>query len=163
MRPGLVMGHEFAGEVVAIGADVDGWREGMHACALPLIGCGRCVACATGDVAHCPTVDMLGAGGSSGGYAQHDRLSARESCALPEGIGADVGAPVEPPEVAIHAVDRAGLGPHDRVVVAGPAPVRLAVTVWARHAGARELVVTAPVAHRRVAAVDFGATDALEP
>lgn len=163
MRPGLVMGHEFAGEVVAIGADVDGWREGMHACALPLIGCGRCVACATGDVAHCPTVDMLGVGGSSGGYAQYVRVSARESFALPEGIGADIGALVEPLAVGMHAVDRAGIGPHDRVLVVGAGPVGLAVTMWARHAGARELVVTDPVAHRRVAAVDFGATDALEP
>src|SRR3954471_2952494 len=57
MPAGLVMGHEFAGEVVAIGGEVDGWRVGTAACALPLIGCGHCVACVTGDVAHCLKVD----------------------------------------------------------------------------------------------------------
>lgn len=163
MRPGLVMGHEFAGEVVAIGADVDGWREGMHACALPLIGCGRCAACVTGDVAHCPTVDMIGVGGSSGAYAEYVRVSARESFALPEGIGTDIGALVEPLAVGLHAVDRATIRPHERVLVIGAGPVGLAITLWARHVGARELVVTDPVAHRRVAAIDFGATHATDP
>src|SRR5688500_16156403 len=52
MPSGLVMGHEFAGEVVAVGKDVTGWSTGTVACALPLIGCGACAACVTGDVAH---------------------------------------------------------------------------------------------------------------
>ena len=50
---GFVMGHEFAGEIVAIGNGVQGWREGQHVTALPVIGCGNCLFCITGDVAHC--------------------------------------------------------------------------------------------------------------
>ncbi|HEX7095632.1 MAG TPA: alcohol dehydrogenase catalytic domain-containing protein, partial [Acidimicrobiales bacterium] len=163
MPPGLVMGHEFAGEVVAIGPDVSGWREGTAVCALPLIGCGRCARCAAGDVAHCASVDMIGVGGSSGAYAQYVRVSARESFALPEGIGTDVGALVEPLAVGLHAVERAAIAPRERVLVIGAGPVGLAVTMWVRHVGAREVVVTDPVVHRRAAALHFGATQALDP
>jgi 2-desacetyl-2-hydroxyethyl bacteriochlorophyllide A dehydrogenase len=163
MPAGLVMGHEFSGEIVAIGAGVDGWREGTAACALPLIGCGRCVPCLTGDVAHCPTVDMIGVGGSSGGYSELVRVSAREAFALPEGIGTDLGALVEPLAVGLHAVERARIQADDRVLVIGAGPVGLAVTLWARHMGARELVVSDPVAARREAAARFGATATADP
>jgi 2-desacetyl-2-hydroxyethyl bacteriochlorophyllide A dehydrogenase len=163
MPAGLVMGHEFAGEVVAIGAGVDGWREGVAACALPLIGCGACEACVTGAVAHCARVDMIGVGGSSGAYAEYVRVSARESFALPEGVGTDLGALVEPLAVGLHAVERAAIQPIDRVLVVGAGPVGLAVTLWARHFGARELVVSDPVDARRAASHTFGATHSVDP
>src|SRR5262245_13620841 len=53
MPPGTVMGHEFGGEVVAIGSEALGWREGTHAAVLPVVSCGRCDRCSSGDVAHC--------------------------------------------------------------------------------------------------------------
>jgi (R,R)-butanediol dehydrogenase/meso-butanediol dehydrogenase/diacetyl reductase len=163
MPVGLVMGHEFAGEIVALGSGVEGWREGTAACALPLIGCGTCVACVTGDVAHCTRLDLVGVGGSSGAYSEYVRVSARETFALPEAIGTDVGALVEPLAVGLHAVERAQIQPKDRVLVIGAGPVGIAVTLWARHLGARELVVRDPVAARRAAALAFGATAAVDP
>ncbi len=161
--PGLVLGHEFAGSVVDVGAGAEGWREGTAVCALPLIGCGRCQPCRTGDVVHCATVDQIGVGGSSGAYAEYVRVSAREAFALPEGVGTDVGALVEPLAVGLLAVDRARLRPDDRVLVIGAGPVGLAVTTWATHFGAREVVVRDPVAARREAARAFGATAAVDP
>ena len=163
MRVGLVMGHEFAGEIVAVGRDADGWREGESVCALPLIGCGACLPCLTGDVAHCARVDMIGVGGSSGAYAEFIRVSARETFALPVGTPADVGALVEPLAVGLHAVERAALRPGDNVLVVGAGPVGLAVALWARHLGAREIAVSDPVEHRRLAAGTFGATAAVDP
>src|ERR1035441_7270387 len=71
MRVGLVMGHEFCGQVVGAGREVaDAWPIATAVTALPLIGCGTCVACLSGDVAHCSTVDAIGVGGSGGGYAE---------------------------------------------------------------------------------------------
>lgn len=163
MPVGLVMGHEFAGEIVAVGPGVSGWRAGTAVCALPLMGCGSCVACVTGDVAHCAQVDMLGVGGGAGAYAEYVRVSAREAVALPEGVGTDVGALVEPLAVGLHAVERAALRPNDRVLVVGAGPVGLAVTMWARHLGARETVVSDPVETRRDAARAFGATSTIDP
>jgi (R,R)-butanediol dehydrogenase / meso-butanediol dehydrogenase / diacetyl reductase len=163
MPAGLVMGHEFCGEVVAVGADArDRWRDGMAVAALPLIGCGACAPCQTGDVAHCATVDMVGVGGSSGAYAQFVRVSAREAFALPVGLD-ELGALVEPLAVGLHAVARAALTPGDRVLVVGAGPVGLAVVLWARHLGAREVAVSDPVAHRRAAAERLGATRSVDP
>ena len=163
MRTGLVMGHEFCGEVVAIGAGVEGLGTGTRVSALPLIGCGRCVACATGDVAHCATVDMVGVGGSSGGYAEYVRVAASEAVVLPESLPFDQGALVEPLAVGLHAVARAGITPADDVLVVGAGPVGLAVTMWARLQGARTVTVSDPVAGRRAAAVRAGATTTVDP
>ncbi len=163
MPVGLVMGHEFCGEVVAVGADVDNWREGARVSALPLIGCGVCPACVTGDVAHCQRVDMVGVGGSPGAYAEFVRVAARETFVLPEPITFDAGALVEPLAVGLHAVARAAIEPGDDVLIVGGGPVGLAVALWARHHGAREVVVSDPVAHRRATALRVGATAVIDP
>ncbi len=163
MRTGLVMGHEFCGEVVAIGAGVTNWEIGSRVSALPLIGCGVCLPCVTGDVAHCATLDMIGVGGSPGGYAEFVRVAARESFLLPEAVAFDVGALVEPLAVGLHAVERAALTPADDVLVVGGGPVGLAIAMWARTRGARTVVVSDPVAHRRAAAIKVGATHVADP
>src|SRR5258708_32135283 len=81
---GTVMGHEFCGEVVAVGRDLTGdWSEGRLATALPVFGCGRCGACLSGDVARCAAADLIGVGGSAGAFAQVVRVSGREALALP--------------------------------------------------------------------------------
>ncbi len=81
MPAGLVMGHEFCGEVVAVGADPQGdWREGQHVTALPIFGCGMCLACVSGEPADCEQADLVGVGGSAGAFAEYVRVhSARRS------------------------------------------------------------------------------------
>ena len=90
MPAGLVMGHEFCGEIVATGADTDpAWRVGRHVTALPLIGCGRCLACLAGEPAHCEQADLVGVGGSPGAFAEYVRVDQRETVALPESLDPD--------------------------------------------------------------------------
>ena len=164
MRTGLVMGHEFCGSVVAAGREVaEAWPIGASATALPLIGCGTCLACLSGDVAHCPTVDQIGVGGSGGGYAEFVRVSARETHPLPASLATGAGALVEPLAVGLNAVERAALRPGDSVLVVGAGPVGLAVIVWARLLGAGEIVVAEPVSDRRAAAGAFGASRGVDP
>jgi (R,R)-butanediol dehydrogenase / meso-butanediol dehydrogenase / diacetyl reductase len=148
MPVGIVMGHEFCGTVVAVGADAAAdWRVGQQVAALPVIGCGTCAACLAGEPAHCATTDLIGVGGSSGGYAEFVRVSARESFALPEHIDDGLGALVEPLAVGLHAVERAQLRSADAVLVVG----------------AGELVVSDPSPERRAAAAALGATRTLDP
>jgi 2-desacetyl-2-hydroxyethyl bacteriochlorophyllide A dehydrogenase len=163
MPSGLVMGHEFAGEIVAVGNDAGAWREGDRVSALPIIGCGVCPPCLAGEPAHCVQADLVGVGGSSGAYAEFVRVSARETFALPEGFDPTLGALTEPLAVGLHAVARAQLTPGARVLVVGGGPVGLAVTVWARQLGAGELVVSDPSPERREAAGTFGATRVVDP
>jgi (R,R)-butanediol dehydrogenase/meso-butanediol dehydrogenase/diacetyl reductase len=164
MPAGLVMGHEFCGEIVAIGGAVaSGWREGQHVTALPLIGCGQCLACVAGEPAHCEQADLVGVGGSAGGFAEYVRVHQRETVALPESIDPALGALVEPLAVGLHAVERAHIRSGDTVLVVGAGPVGLSVITWAARSGASELVVSDPSAVRREAAEQFGATRTVDP
>ncbi|MCU1486700.1 MAG: hypothetical protein JWN67_3446 [Actinomycetia bacterium] len=162
MPPGAVLGHEFCGEVVAIGAGVEGWREGQLAAAMPLRACGRCRWCLTGDVAHCERVDYLGVGGRPGGFAELVRVDPATTFALPSAVG-ELAALVEPLAVGLHTVVTARLQPGDRALVIGAGPVGTAVALWARRLGAAEVVVSDPVAHRREGAAAFGATGVHDP
>ena len=163
-RPGLVMGHEFAGEIVEVGRQaVGGWRVGDRVCALPAIGCGQCAACLTGDVIVCPSVVTTGLGQNPGAYAEFTVTGSRETLRLPENVDFRSGALVEPLAVGLHALSRAELRPGDDVLVVGAGPVGVAVALWARQLGARSVVVSDPVAPRRELALQLGATDAIDP
>jgi len=164
MPAGIVMGHEFCGEIVATGADADAsWRVGRHVTALPLIGCGRCLACLAGEPAHCGSGDMVGVGGSPGAFAEYVRVDQRETIGLPEHLDPALGALVEPLAVGLHAVERAHIRSGDRVLVVGAGPVGLSVIAWVARSGASELVVSDPSAVRREAATQFGATRTVDP
>ena len=165
MRVGLVMGHEFCGEIVAVGRDAAGsWKVGDRVASLPLIGCGRCLACLNGDVVHCVVgADAIGVGGSGGAYAEYIKVGSRETFHLPDSFGHGDGALVEPLAVGLHAVDRAQLRRGDNVLILGGGPVGMAVTLWARHFGAREIVVSDPVAARRDQCGLLGATGGIDP
>lgn len=159
---GAVLGHELCGDVVAVGAGVEGWREGQLAAAMPLEACGRCRWCATGDVAHCKVFEAIGVGGRSGGFAELIRVPAATTFALPPDVG-DLAALVEPLAVGLHTAVAARIRSGDRVLVIGGGSVGTAVVLWARRLGAAEVVVSDPVAHRREGAATFGATGGHDP
>lgn len=161
---GYTLGHEFAGEVVAVGSDpVGDWKTGDAVCALPLVGCGSCQFCRATLPIHCPHSEMIGTGVRPGAYAEYVTVSSAQTFRLPEGCGYDVGALVEPLAVGLHAVDTAGIGAGDNVLIVGGGPVGLAVALWCHHVGARSVVVSDPVAVRRESAGQFGATGIIDP
>jgi 2-desacetyl-2-hydroxyethyl bacteriochlorophyllide A dehydrogenase len=162
MPPGTVLGHEFCGEVLAVGTDVEGWQEGQLVASMPLRACGRCRWCLTGEVAHCERVDYLGVGGRPGGFAELVRVDPATTFALPSAVG-ELAALVEPLAVGLHTVAAARLQPGDRAFVIGAGPVGTAVAMWARRLGAAEVVVSDPVAHRREGTATFGATGVHDP
>lgn len=160
---GSVLGHEFTGEVVAVGSAVrDSWREGQHVASLPLIACGQCRWCLADEPAHCERVDLLGVGASPGAFAEYVRVGAAQTVALDADIG-QLGALVEPLAVGLHAAAMGGVKAGDDVLVIGGGNVGLAVTVWAHRLGARQVVVSDPVAARREGAASFGATGSHDP
>jgi (R,R)-butanediol dehydrogenase/meso-butanediol dehydrogenase/diacetyl reductase len=160
--PGSVLGHEFAGEVVAVGAGVRGWRGGERACALPLIGCGACAACLSGDSLGCEGLRTIGSGDLPGAFAELVRVSAREAFRLSDGMDYDAGALVEPLAVGLHAMRAAALQPGESVLVLGGGPIGLATATWARHLGAADVVVADRLPARRALAGAFGATAAID-
>jgi 2-desacetyl-2-hydroxyethyl bacteriochlorophyllide A dehydrogenase len=156
---GTVMGHEFAGEVVEVGADAKAlWKPGDRVCAMPAIGCGKCRACLSGDVVLCTSMKGTGLGQVPGAYAEYVLAGAAESLRLPDGVTFREGALVEPLSVGLHALNVAQLEAGQRVMVIGAGPIGLAVTAWARFFGARCVVVNERAPGRLALAQKFGAT-----
>lgn len=160
---GTVMGHEFAGEVVAIGSEArESWKEGERVCALPYIACGRCAACLAGDGTQCSGILATGLGGVPGAYAEYVRVGTHESLRLPEAVSWEDGATVEPLAVGLHAVRQSALAPGDDVLVIGAGPIGLATALWARFFGARSVVVSEMAPGRLELAERFGATHCID-
>lgn len=151
-----VPGHEYAGEIVAIGSGVEGLREGDRISAMPASGCGRCVYCATGYPIACEQLQ-----GYLGGFGEYLRVAASGAFKLPQTLTMADGALVEPLAVGLHAVDLAEFQSGARVVILGGGSVGLATLFWARQRGAGRIVVVSRSARRADLALALGA-DAFE-
>jgi 2-desacetyl-2-hydroxyethyl bacteriochlorophyllide A dehydrogenase len=141
---GSVLGHEFCGEVVALGRGVSDVRLGDRLTAMPFIGCRRCDACARGEPGWCQASPRAaGFGTAMGAYSEFVAVSAASSVPLPDGVTDELGALVEPLAVALHGVRRASVTTGVRVAVLGAGPIGLGVALWARRSGAEQIAVVA--------------------
>lgn len=154
MGAGDVLGHEFAGEVVALGKGVEGVRTGDLVSVIPLMSCGQCAACKAGDLAWCDQFGLQG-----GGYAEYALTRPNQCVVLPRAVSLADGAIVEPLAVALHGVSLSGIKPGDKVLVLGAGPIGLAVAFWARRAGATKVVMQDVARHQRERALEMDATD----
>ena len=152
IRPGNVLGHEFAGEVVGLGKTVKSLRVGDRVSVSPLRGCGRCPTCAAGHPAWCRDGKLGG-----GGYAEFALAYDRDCVRLPDGISLEDGALVEPLSVALHGVAMSGMTTGANVLVVGAGPIGLGVAYWARRFGARRIVVTDLNEFQKERALEMGA------
>jgi (R,R)-butanediol dehydrogenase/meso-butanediol dehydrogenase/diacetyl reductase len=134
---GAILGHEFVGEVAALGESADGLRIGDRVAAMPVAGCGQCVSCQAGEPFWCGK----GPRSAVGGFAEYVVVSARETVALPDSLSDDVGAIVEPLATALHGVQLAQLHPGSRIAIQGAGPIGLSAAFWARRLGAGRVAV----------------------
>ncbi|MGQ9656472.1 MAG: zinc-binding dehydrogenase [Fimbriimonadales bacterium] len=122
----VVLGHEFAGVIEAVGEGVEGWRVGERvACETAAVICGECAYCRTGRYNLCPT--RLGFGyGTNGAMTRYVRAPARILHRLPESLSFEDAAMTEPCCVAAHAVIECSQPkPGDLIVVFGSGPIGL--------------------------------------
>jgi (R,R)-butanediol dehydrogenase / meso-butanediol dehydrogenase / diacetyl reductase len=125
---GQVMGHEFAGDVVALGENVRGIAIGDRVSAMPLLPCWECSACRAGEVQRCINAFDPGIGyGLPGAFASRvhipNALPGTTVFTLPDGVSYEEGATIEPLAVAVHAVHRSAVTPNDVAVVIGLGPI----------------------------------------
>jgi len=151
---GSILGHEFCGEVMAVGANVDWLRVGDRVAPMPFRGCGRCMYCLTGKPHHCPEgrIDVIS------GFAQYSRAGARECIRLQPEVSDDDGALIEPLAVGLQGVRKADLPIGARVLVTGAGPIGVLTAYWARRLGAGPIAVMARSARREPIARALGAT-----
>ena len=151
-KHGDVLGHEFAGEVVDLGREVEGLKRGDLVSVIPLMSCGDCEHCRKGEVQWCERFGLQG-----GGYAEFALTRPNQCVKLPGGVSFADGAIVEPLAVALHGVNLAGLKAGDTVLVLGAGPIGLAVAFWARRMGAARVAVQDIAEFQRQRALDMGA------
>jgi (R,R)-butanediol dehydrogenase/meso-butanediol dehydrogenase/diacetyl reductase len=157
IQPGAVLGHEFSGEVVELGARAKGFKTGDRVAVAPLRGCGHCPSCLAGEPAWCAQMMLQG-----GGYAEYATATDRQCLRLPESTSLADGALVEPLAVALHGMALSCLEPGARVLVLGAGPIGLGVAFWARRRGAAKVVVGDLVTAQAELAHIMGATGFVE-
>jgi (R,R)-butanediol dehydrogenase/meso-butanediol dehydrogenase/diacetyl reductase len=145
------LGHEFAGEVVAVGKSVQNLKIGDPVTALPYSGCGHCATCLAGRPNFCAQFT-----GAAAGFAEYAVVAERVTTKLPTTLSMEDGALIEPMAVGLHGVALAKLTPGARVLVIGAGPVGLAAIFWARRLGAGRIVATASSRRREALARHMG-------
>lgn len=147
-----VIGHEFAGEVVATGTKVTRLKVGDRITALPYAGCGQCATCLAGRPNFCAQFR-----GVAGGFGQYLATPERVAVKLPNTLTLADGALIEPLAVSLHGVALARMAPGARVLVMGAGPIGLGAVYWARRLGAGPIAVTARTRRAESLAMQMGA------
>jgi len=151
-KHGDVLGHEFAGEVVALGKSTTGKKVGDLVSVIPLKSCGSCEHCRKGAVQWCTGFGLQG-----GGYAEYAVTRPNQCVTLPADLTLADGAIIEPLAVALHGINLSGLKTGDKVLVLGAGPIGLAVAFWAKRYGAGRVAVQDISDWQQARALDMGA------
>ncbi|WP_353981620.1 zinc-binding alcohol dehydrogenase family protein [Salinicola endophyticus] len=134
-----VLGHELAGEVVAVAEDVDPALVGHAVYVIPYLHCGECRACRQGRTNCCQALQVIGVH-RDGGMAQTLNVPASHLVAVPT-LSAEALALVECQAIGAHAVRRAQVAADELVVVVGAGPIGIGVLQVAKSCGARVAMI----------------------
>jgi len=161
----MVLGHEVAGVIEAVGAGVSGFAPGERIAVSPSRPCGLCRYCQQGLHNHCLDMRYYGSAMRTphvqGAFRQEIVVETYQAHRLADSVGDGEGAMAEPLSVALHAVRRAGPLLGKRVLVTGCGPIGALLVIAARRAGATQVVVTDMGAHPLRKALQVGADEAI--
>ena len=153
----LVLGHESAGEVAAVGEAVTDLSVGDRVTLEPGVPCRRCEHCKRGEYHLCPDVTFMATPPDDGAFAEYVAWPADFAYALPDAVSTRAGALCEPLSVGIHAARRGGVSTGDIVLITGAGPIGLSVLEAVGAAGATEVFVADVVSSKLDLATDRGA------
>ena len=158
----LIIGHEFAGIVAAVGTGVTHVKEGDRATADINIACGHCWYCRHNQKLFCPEVRQLGVH-AAGGMAEYVVAPAANLYVIPSAMPFDHAAFIEPLACAIHGQKRIGVEIGETVLIIGAGPMGLAHVAMSKLRGAGSVVISEPNPLRRDRAMAIGADRAVDP
>jgi threonine 3-dehydrogenase len=161
IRVPLVIGHEFVGEIVAVGSNVADFRVGELVSGEGHVVCGRCRNCLAGRRHLCAHTQGIGVN-RSGAFAEYIVLPMSNIWKHSEGIDLDIAAIFDPFGNAVHtALTFPVLG--EDVLVTGAGPIGIMGAAVAKHAGARYVVISDVNPYRLELAAKVGVTMAIDP
>lgn len=156
----LIPGHEFCGQVAAVGANVRHLSEGQRVVADINIGCGTCYWCRRNEILNCPEMVQLGIH-RDGAFAEYVALPARLVIAAPEGVSDAVLALTEPVACVVRAARKAQARFGQSVVILGAGPVGNLHVQMMRLVGAAPIIVADLSPERCRMALEAGADAAI--
>jgi L-iditol 2-dehydrogenase len=128
-QPPLIMGHEAAGVIEEVGADVEGWKPDRGVTFDSTIYCGRCWHCRRGEINLCDNRRVLGVScdeyRQDGAFAEYVVVPAHILYALPDGLDFPRATLVEALSIAVHGVKRAAVQLNDSALVVGAGNIGL--------------------------------------
>ena len=146
LRQPMILGHEIAGEVIEVGAEVTRVQVGDHVAVNPSQPCGHCHFCRQGQPNQCQDMQFYGSAMRmphiDGGFREILVCNEAQAVPVPAGLSLHTAAFAEPLAVCLHAAGQAGPLLGRRVLVTGSGPIGALAILVARQAGAREVVAT---------------------
>jgi 2-desacetyl-2-hydroxyethyl bacteriochlorophyllide A dehydrogenase len=153
----LVMGHEFAGEIVEVhqsGVETD-LAVGDRVTVYPVLSCGQCWACRNEASHVCRDFKLIGID-RDGAFAEYVNVPADLVVKFPDDLSYEQGALIEPLAVGVHALERAGEPDWQTAVVMGCGPIGLLVGLCLKHVGIETTIISDINAHRLKRAEQLG-------
>ncbi len=161
----MVLGHEVAGAIEAVGSNVSRFEAGERIAVSPSRPCGACRYCQQGLQNHCLDMRYYGSAMRTphiqGAFRQQLVVDTHQAHRLADSVSDGEGSMAEPLSVALHAVNRAGPLLGKRVLVTGCGPIGALVVLAARRTGAAEIVATDVMPHPLRKVLQIGADAAV--
>ncbi len=162
-----IPGHEVAGEIAQIGANIRGYLEGQRVFLAPNMGCGHCRQCISGNNNICADYDAIGVT-LDGAFAEYVRVPAAavlQGNLMPvrENVDPAVAALIEPFACVLRGQDAVQVRDGDTVLVMGAGPIGIMHVKLANLRGAIRVIVSEPIAERREQALQLGADAVVDP
>jgi 2-desacetyl-2-hydroxyethyl bacteriochlorophyllide A dehydrogenase len=161
-KKGVILGHEYIGEVIEAGDDVHQFRPGDRVAVIPDLPCGYCRFCAEGRPNLCDNMVSLG-GDQDGGFAHFALAPAKGLYKISPDLSAEQGALIELLSCVLGGVQKAALLPGEDVVIIGAGPAGLVYLKVLRAAGAGQVIMAEVSPWRCEFALGRGADRVINP
>jgi len=159
---GIILCHEYVGEVVEVGNECSGFKPGDWVAVDPNITCGCCGYCRAGKHNMCEHMTTLGIF-LNGGFAEYNVAPSSQLYKFSKSLKPELAVFIEPLSCVLNAFGKVRPNPGDKVLVLGAGPIGQSFILLSRLAGAGKIFVSEPMAFRRMLAKKSGADRVIDP
>lgn len=156
----VIPGHEFSGEVVAVGSKVSQFKPGDHVTVDPNESCGICSYCKNAQFTYCNTMAAYGVL-TDGGLAEYTKVHEKGLYHIPNNLPYKIAAFIEPISCALHGINRANIQLGDNVVIIGAGTMGQILLQMTHITGATRIIHMDKIAWKLDVSSFYGATDVI--